>query len=242
MHHGTVNIDHLAHVSDVTNCLTTDDVSEIYTLNLKFLILTIKYIIKFTNQCWRLQLHIRYSKRTRNPRASSLTSRNMPFKLVLMSMCMMHRRDPDLIMTTFSRSCTRRRIHEHTWIDGHEALDRNPRPGHDTLYLRLIPGYLYSACPHRQVHTLFGRLNSRAALPNSYPVCQAGRQFVQFLWWSSVCPDRKTNPRPTAWVTDTLTPKPSRRGKWTHKKKQLRYLICYNTLENTHLSKKAIDL
>ena len=100
--------------ADVTNCLTTDDVSEIYTLNPKFLILTIKYIIKFTNQCWGLQLHIRYSKRNRNPRASSLTSRNMPFKLVLMSMCMMHRRDPDLIMTVCSRSCTRRRIDEHT--------------------------------------------------------------------------------------------------------------------------------
>ena len=49
------------------------------------------------------------------------------------------------------------------------ALDINPGPGHDTLLLRLIPGYLLSACPHRQFHTLPGILDSRAALPNSNP-------------------------------------------------------------------------
>ena len=44
----------------------------------------------------------------------------------------------------------------------------NPGPGYDTLLLRLIPGDLLSACPHRQFHTLPGLLESRAALPNSY--------------------------------------------------------------------------
>ena len=49
------------------------------------------------------------------------------------------------------------------------ALDINPGPGYDTLLLRLIPGDLLSACPHRQFHTLPGLLDSRAALSNSYP-------------------------------------------------------------------------
>ena len=48
-------------------------------------------------------------------------------------------------------------------------IDRNPGPGYDTLLLRLIPGDPLSACPHRQFHTLPGLLDSRAALPNSYP-------------------------------------------------------------------------
>ena len=46
------------------------------------------------------------------------------------------------------------------------ALDRNPGPGYDTLLLRMIPGDLLSACPHRQFNTLPGLLNSWAALPN----------------------------------------------------------------------------
>ena len=33
----------------------------------------------------------------------------------------------------------------------------------------MIPGDLFSACPHRQFHTLPGLLDSWAALPNSYP-------------------------------------------------------------------------
>ena len=53
--------------------------------------------------------------------------------------------------------------------EGHVALDRNPGPGYDTLLLRLIPGDILSACPHRQFHTLPDLLDSRAALSNSYP-------------------------------------------------------------------------
>ena len=50
-----------------------------------------------------------------------------------------------------------------------QSIDRNPGPGYDTLLLRLIPGDLLSACPHRQFHTLPSLLDSQAALPNSYP-------------------------------------------------------------------------
>ena len=39
-------------------------------------------------------------------------------------------------------------------LEGHVALDRNQGLGCDTLLLRLIPGDLLSACPHRQFHTL----------------------------------------------------------------------------------------
>ena len=53
--------------------------------------------------------------------------------------------------------------------EGHVALDRNPGPGYNTLLLRMIPGDLLSAFPHRQFHTLPGLLDSRAALPNSNP-------------------------------------------------------------------------
>ena len=54
--------------------------------------------------------------------------------------------------------------------------------------LLLITGDLLSACPHRQFYTLPGLLDSRVALPNSYPNAlhaYAGRQFVPFydgLW------------------------------------------------------------
>ena len=69
---------------------------------------------------------------------------------------------------------------------GHVALDRNPWPGYNTLLLRLIPGDLYRACPHRQFHTLPSLLHSRAALSNSYPnACLPSREAVcnLFLQW-----------------------------------------------------------
>ena len=40
---------------------------------------------------------------------------------------------------------------------------------YDTLLLRMIPGDLLSAFPHRQFHTLPSLLDSWAALPNSNP-------------------------------------------------------------------------
>ena len=42
----------------------------------------------------------------------------------------------------------------------HVALDRNPGPGYNTLILWLILGDLYSACYHRQFHTLPNLLQS----------------------------------------------------------------------------------
>ena len=36
--------------------------------------------------------------------------------------------------------------------EGHVALDRNPGPRCNTLFLRMIPGDLLSACPNRQFH------------------------------------------------------------------------------------------
>ena len=73
--------------------------------------------------------------------------------------------------------------------EGHEALDRNPGPGYDTLLLRMIPGDFLSACPHRQFHTLPGLLDSWAALPNSNPKALHAMQggslyhFYDGLWY-----------------------------------------------------------
>ena len=78
------------------------------------------------------------------------------------------------------------------YSEGHVALDGNPGPGYDTLLLRLVPGDLLSACPHRQFHTLPGLLDSRAALPNSYPNALCAMQggslyhFYDGLWYDPV--------------------------------------------------------
>ena len=85
-------------------------------------------------------------------------------------------------------------------IKGHVALQRDPEPGYNTLLLRLIPGYLYSACSYRQ---LPGLLHNQIALPNSYPnTCMP---FYDGLWYD--LPGAST-----AWEADMLTTKPSRRG------------------------------
>ena len=60
--------------------------------------------------------------------------------------------------------------------EGHVALDRNPGPGYDTLLLRMIPGDLLSAFPHRQFHTLPSLLDSWAALSISYPNALRAKQ------------------------------------------------------------------
>ena len=60
---------------------------------------------------------------------------------------------------------------------------------YDTLLLRMIPGDLLSAFPHRQFHTLTGLLDSWTALPNSNPnACmpmQGGSlyHFYDGLWY-----------------------------------------------------------
>ena len=79
-------------------------------------------------------------------------------------------------------------------------LDRNPGPGYDTLLLRMIPGDLLSAFPHRQFHTLPGLLDSWAALPNSNPnACmpmQGGSlyHFYDGLWYDPA--ERRTHDLP----------------------------------------------
>ena len=61
--------------------------------------------------------------------------------------------------------------------------------GYDTLLLRMIPGDLLSACPHRQIHILPNLLDSRAALPNSNPNALRAMQggtlyhFYDVLWY-----------------------------------------------------------
>ena len=84
--------------------------------------------------------------------------------------------------------------------EGHVALDRNPGPGYDILLLRMIPGDILSACPHRQFHTLPSLLDSWAALPNSNPnACmpmQGGSlyHFYDGLWYDPA--ERRTHDLP----------------------------------------------
>ena len=62
-------------------------------------------------------------------------------------------------------------------IEGHVALDRNTAPGYNAL--RSISGDRYSACPHRQFHTLPRLLDSQVALPKSHPTaCMQSREAV----------------------------------------------------------------
>ena len=64
----------------------------------------------------------------------------------------------------------------------------------------MIPGDLLSAFPHRQFHTLPGLLDSRAALPNSYPNALRAMQggslyhFYDGLWYDPA--ERRTHDLP----------------------------------------------
>ena len=76
-------------------------------------------------------------------------------------------------------------------IEGLVALDRNPVPWYDNLLLQLIPGELWSACPHRQFHTLPTLLHSQAALSNSYPnTCVPSREAVCSIFMTVFCVNR----------------------------------------------------
>ena len=76
----------------------------------------------------------------------------------------------------------------------------------------MIPGDLLSACSHRQFHTLPGLLDSRDALPNSYPnalrAMQGGSLYHLYdgLWYDPAA--RRTHDLPHE--ADTLTTKPTR--------------------------------
>ena len=93
--------------------------------------------------------------------------------------------------------------------EGHAALERNQAVGYYTLLLRMISGELFSACPHRQFHTLSGLLDSRAALSNSYPNALRAMQggslyhFYDGLWYD---PARtRTHDPPYMYEEDMLT-------------------------------------
>ena len=124
----------------------------------------------------------------------------------------------------------------------HVALDRNPGLGYNTLHLQLIPGDLLSACPHRQFHTLPALLDSLATLSTLMHVCQAGRQFVPFLWWSLVWPGRDSNPWPTVWEADMLITTLARHGCWLyiaeHHHRTIRLFCIYFFSENRPKSRK----
>ena len=84
--------------------------------------------------------------------------------------------------------------------EGHVALDRNLGTGYDTLLLRMIPGDLLSAFPHKQFHTLLDLLDIWAALPNSYPNALRAMQggslyhFYDGLWYDLA--ERRTHDLP----------------------------------------------
>ena len=64
----------------------------------------------------------------------------------------------------------------------------------------MIPGYILSAFPHRQLHALPGPLDNWAALPNSYPnalhAMQGGSlyHFYDGLWYDPA--ERRTHDLP----------------------------------------------
>ena len=95
--------------------------------------------------------------------------------------------------------------------EGHVALDRNTGPGYDSLFLRLVPGFLLSACPIRHFHALPGLKDSRVALPTSYPNALRAMQGGSFHhFYDGLRYDlagRRTHDLP-----DTLTTKPTRHG------------------------------
>ena len=96
--------------------------------------------------------------------------------------------------------------------EGHVALD-NPAPGYDTILLRMIPGDLLSAFPHRQFHPLHGLLYSWAALPNSNPNACMPMQgcslyhFYDGLWYNrprgELTTYRARGGHATDWVNPT---------------------------------------
>ena len=93
--------------------------------------------------------------------------------------------------------------------EGYVALERNPGRGYHTLLLRLIPGDLLSACPHRHFHTLPGLLDSRAALTNSYPNALRSMQggslyhFYDCLWYDPA--GRRTHDQPDSYGPGILS-------------------------------------
>ena len=95
----------------------------------------------------------------------------------------------------------------------------------------MIPGYLFSAFPHRQFHTLPGLLDSWAALPNSNPnACmpmQGGSlyHFYDGLWYDPA--ERRTHDLPCERRTRYRLSQPARNQP-----------VCHNMLYDKYLSRK----
>ena len=114
-------------------------------------------------------------------------------------------------MTIQQRKCSLIHYRAFFGSEGHVALDRNPGLGYDTLLLRLIPGDILSASPHRQFHTLPSLLENCQITTLMH--CVSCREAVcTIFWWFLVWPGRDANLRPTVWEADTLTTKPTRHG------------------------------
>ena len=90
------------------------------------------------------------------------------------------------------------------------ALDRNPGLGYNILILQFTQGDLVHVPIDNSKHyPAFQTVRLHCQTPTLTHAFNAGMQFVAFLWWSLVLPDRDANPRPTAREADTLTTKPT---------------------------------
>ena len=98
-------------------------------------------------------------------------------------------------------------IHECFFgIEGHVALDRNQGRGYNTLFLRLIPGDILSACPYKSFihYPAFKTDRLFCKIPTLMHACQAGGggslyHFYDGLWfdparlWTQASPhERRT--------------------------------------------------
>ena len=84
-------------------------------------------------------------------------------------------------------------------IECHAVLDRNPESGYNTLFSRLIPGYIYSACLNRQFLALPVLLHSNPVLLTYACVSGKGCILCRFMVvFGMARPGQGANPRPTA--------------------------------------------
>ena len=122
-------------------------------------------------------------------------------------------------------------------MEDYVALDRNPGLEYNTLPLRLIPGDLLSACPHRQFHTLPGILDSGAALSNTYTnawVLSREAGFVPFSSGSQ-CTQQKLNHRK---LTNKMNDKYCPRFLSCLRKKGMS--LCFHFEFNSSLNKECL--
>ena len=71
-------------------------------------------------------------------------------------------------------------------IKGHEALDRIPGPGYNTILLWLITGEVLVPIDSSTHYPAFWTVGLHCQTPTLTHACNSGRQFVPFLCWSFV--------------------------------------------------------